>query len=79
MEVSVGSVTTKGQVTIPKEVRDALGLREGDRVLFILEGERAVIRKVSGQRLTEILRRQKPWPEASLAFQKRLREEWESR
>ena len=79
MEVGVGSVTTKGQVTIPKEIREALGLREGDRVLFILEGERAVIRKVSGEKITEVLSRQKPWAEASLAFQKRLREEWESR
>ncbi len=79
MEVSVGSITTKGQITIPKEIREALGLREGDRVVFILEGERAVIRKVSDRKMSEILSRQKPWAEASLDFQKRLREEWKSR
>lgn len=28
------AVTSKGQVTIPKEVREALGLDDGDRVLF---------------------------------------------
>jgi AbrB family looped-hinge helix DNA binding protein len=78
LEVSIGSITTKGQITIPKEIREALGLREGDRVIFMIEGERAVIRKVSGERLSEILIRQKPWPEASIAFQKRLREEWRS-
>lgn len=27
-------VTTKGQVTIPKEIRDALGIRPGDEVDF---------------------------------------------
>ena len=76
MDVSVGSVTSKGQVTIPKEIREALGLRQGDRVVFTIEGERAVIRKVSGEKLSDILVRQRPWAEASLAFQKRLREEW---
>jgi antitoxin PrlF len=40
------TVTSKGQITLPKSVRDALGLKEGDRVLFrILEG-RAVLEKV---------------------------------
>lgn len=27
-------VTTKGQVTIPKEIRDALGIKPGDEVAF---------------------------------------------
>lgn len=30
-------VTRKGQVTIPAEIRRALGLHEGDRVTFVLE------------------------------------------
>lgn len=36
-------LTSKGQVTIPKAVRAALGLREGDQVLFRVEGARAVL------------------------------------
>lgn len=31
-------VTSKGQLTIPKEVRRALGVREGDRLVFELRG-----------------------------------------
>jgi len=30
------TVTSKGQITIPKEVRDALGLDTGHRVSFLL-------------------------------------------
>jgi AbrB family looped-hinge helix DNA binding protein len=40
-------VTSKGQVTIPKAVRDALGLREGDEVVFRVEGARATLARTS--------------------------------
>ena len=30
------TITTKGQVTIPKRVRDALGLKPGDDVDFVV-------------------------------------------
>jgi len=36
-------VTSKGQVTVPKVVRDALGIIEGDEVVFRVEGNRAVL------------------------------------
>jgi antitoxin PrlF len=40
-----GKLTSKGQVTIPKVVRDALALEEGDEVVFRVEGNRAVLAK----------------------------------
>jgi antitoxin PrlF len=36
-------VSSKGQVTVPKAVRDALGIKEGDEVVFRVEGDRAVL------------------------------------
>jgi antitoxin PrlF len=42
---STARVTSKGQVTIPKSVRDALDLREGDELLFRVERSRAVVAK----------------------------------
>lgn len=36
-------VTSKGQVTLPKAVRDALGIKQGDEVVFRVEGRRAVL------------------------------------
>lgn len=38
-------LTSKGQITIPRSVRDALQLREGDEVVFRVERQRAVLAK----------------------------------
>jgi len=38
-------LTSKGQVTTPKRVRDALGLRTGDELVFRVERSRAVLVK----------------------------------
>ncbi len=36
--VDNAKVMSKGQVTIPKDVREVLGVSNGDRVTFIVEG-----------------------------------------
>jgi antitoxin PrlF len=36
-------VTSKGQITVPKAVRDALGIETGDEVVFRVDGNRAVL------------------------------------
>lgn len=38
-------LTVKGQVTIPKDVRDLLGVRPGEAVVFEREGDRVFLRK----------------------------------
>jgi AbrB family looped-hinge helix DNA binding protein len=76
MEVSVGKVTSKGQVTIPKEIRETLGVIEGDKLIFLVEGDRVILRKVGSEKLSDILSRRRPWGESGLEFQRRLREEW---
>ncbi|MCW3988546.1 MAG: AbrB/MazE/SpoVT family DNA-binding domain-containing protein [Candidatus Bathyarchaeota archaeon] len=78
MEVSVGKVTSKGQVTIPKEIRETLGVNEGDKLIFLVEGDKVVLRKVGSEKLSDILSRRRPWGERGLEFQRRLREEWRS-
>jgi antitoxin PrlF len=37
-------ISSKGQVTVPLEIRKRLGLKEGDRLEFLIEGDRTVIR-----------------------------------
>lgn len=40
---AAAKLTSKGQVTVPKAVRDALGLNAGDELVFRVEGNRAVV------------------------------------
>ena len=42
----LATVTSKGQVTIPKEIRDFLHIRTNDKVDFILDGERVLLAPV---------------------------------
>jgi antitoxin PrlF len=41
--MSTATVTSKGQITIPKNVRARLGLEAGDRVVFIVRSNREVL------------------------------------
>jgi AbrB family looped-hinge helix DNA binding protein len=38
------TVSTKGQITVPIEIRRRLGLREGDRVEFVIDNGQTVLR-----------------------------------
>ncbi|MGB9111771.1 MAG: AbrB/MazE/SpoVT family DNA-binding domain-containing protein [Acidimicrobiales bacterium] len=40
-------ITSKGQITVPKVVREALGIETGDQVIFHVEGHRAVLARTS--------------------------------
>jgi antitoxin PrlF len=48
----VSTVTSKGQVTIPKQVRERLGLKVGDRLVFRFDRQgRLVVEPESRERL----------------------------
>ncbi len=37
------TITAKGQTTVPKAVRQVLGVKEGDEIAFRVEGERVTV------------------------------------
>lgn len=44
----VAILTSKGQMTIPKEVRKALDLKPSEKVIIVVEGNNAVIKPLRG-------------------------------
>lgn len=41
--MAVSTLTSKGQTTIPKEIRDLLGLAAGDKLDFVVEADGRVV------------------------------------
>ncbi len=47
-------LTSKGQTTIPKEIRDRLGMRPGERITFTLLPDGTVIMRAKTKRLLDL-------------------------
>ena len=43
---TAATLTSKGQTTIPKEIRDSLGIKPGDRMTFTLMPDGTVVMRV---------------------------------
>jgi AbrB family looped-hinge helix DNA binding protein len=41
--MAIVTLSSKGQIVLPREIRQALGLRKGDRLHVTLEGDRLVL------------------------------------
>ncbi len=48
------TLTSKGQTTIPKEIRDSLSMKAGDRMTFTLMPDATVVMRVKSRRVVEL-------------------------
>ena len=62
-------LSSKGQITVPRAVREALSLEEGDRLVFRVEGDHAVLARtpdllaMAGSVSVPAAKRGAPWAE----------------
>ena len=52
--MATATVTSKGQITLPKSVRDELGVDAGDQVVFVVEDKGISLHPVPRTSLTEL-------------------------
>lgn len=51
--MDIAKITSKGQITVPVEIRRKLGVREGDKILFVEEAGRVYMLNASINALRE--------------------------
>ncbi|MFH0752718.1 MAG: AbrB/MazE/SpoVT family DNA-binding domain-containing protein [archaeon] len=52
--IEMGTVSSRGQICIPSGIRESMGLEEGNKVLFVLQDDALIVKKVNTQTFAEI-------------------------
>ncbi|MFH0978941.1 MAG: AbrB/MazE/SpoVT family DNA-binding domain-containing protein [Candidatus Woesearchaeota archaeon] len=66
--IEIGSISSRGQIAIPTEIRKELDLKEGSKVIFFVEDDMVIMKKVTSETFAQIT---KPLREA----RKKIKEE----
>jgi len=76
MPATASAITQKGQVTVPKQIRDRLRLRPGDLVFFEDDGHEVRVRKVAASSLSAFCRAHPLRGKGLQRLLRQVREEW---
>ena len=52
--IEMGTVSARGQICIPNDIREEMGLKEGNKILFVLQKDSLFVRKVTIETFAEI-------------------------
>ena len=77
--MGIAKITRNYQITLPKDVREIKKLKEGDSVIFILEGDKVVIQRVGDDPVMAAAGIWKGIKETGVQYQKRMRAQWKKR
>ena len=75
--IELGKVTSKGQVTIPKEIREVLGVSGGDKILFEKKDGNILIKKAQEYSVVSVLDGARPLGKEALKAVEGIRDEWD--
>jgi antitoxin PrlF len=61
MPLLTSKLSSKAQTTIPQPVRIALGLREGDEIAYVIDGDRVILTRAEAARIDDPFRTFDEW------------------
>ena len=56
MEAKIVKVTDKGQIALPIKIQEIVGIKKGDSLLLVQEGNSILIQKVSKDKFKDLLK-----------------------
>ena len=77
--MGVSKMTRNFQVTVPRDVRDVKRLKEGDRVVFAIDGERVELHKIDEDAIAAAAGLWKDTGETGAEYEQRMRRPWTKR
>lgn len=75
--IELGKITSKGQITIPKDIRDALGVSGGGKILFEKKDGEVIIKKAQKNSLASVLDEARPLGKEVSRTLRDIRDEWD--
>ncbi len=52
--IEIGTVSSRGQICIPNDIREEMGLKEGNKILFVFQNDFLLVKKITKQTFAEI-------------------------
>ncbi len=77
--MGISKITRNFQITLPRDIRKAIHLSEGDEIILTIEGKNIVIRKADDDPVKTAAGIWKENKESGLDYQKRIRSQWKKR
>ncbi len=77
--MSLSKITRNFQVTLPRDVREMKDFNVGDKVIFVLEGERVELIKANKDVIRSAAGLWAETKETGLEYESRLRKGWRKR
>lgn len=77
--MGISKITRNFQVTLPKDVRELKDFKVGEKVLFLVEGNRVDIVKIDKNAVKDAAGLWEGLKETGLEYERRLRKEWGKR
>ncbi|HLG24753.1 MAG TPA: AbrB/MazE/SpoVT family DNA-binding domain-containing protein [Candidatus Nanoarchaeia archaeon] len=54
--IEMGTISSRGQISIPSDIRKEMNLKEGTKILFLLSDDSLLVKKVNAESFGEITR-----------------------